>query len=528
MLFPMTRPFLSWCLLASSLILPNFVLADSSSLGEKQKALHLLNRLTFGPRPGDLARVQKMGPDAFIEEQLHPEKLDDSRVEKDLDAYPTLKATINSLLMEYPQPGVNILRPDLRDVVLSPADNEMAYGRIYSMVTELGAAKLIRLTESPRQLNEVMADFWYNHFNVSFDKNEDQWFTTAYERDVIRPHALGKFSDLLKAVAHSPAMLVYLDNNDNYADPNFKPMAMGEAATGKKTMMMQAMPGQGLRLNENYARELLELHTLGVDGGYAQKDVVETARVFTGWAVAGIHPDSAPQPVQFQFKAWHHDNNPKTILGREFAANGEKEGDEVLEFLARQPQTAHRIALKLCQRFVCDDPPKVLVDKVAAAFLRSDGDIPATLKALFNAPEFFDPKYYQAKVKTPLEFVASSLRALDAHPKDWGPTLHTLEAMGQPLFRCEAPTGYSENANAWVSSASLLGRTNYAADLFTGKPSFDKAPYDGDSAAILQNAFHRLLNDEVSTSTRDALAKADSSSGPLAALVLASPDFQRR
>ncbi|HVZ80340.1 MAG TPA: DUF1800 domain-containing protein [bacterium] len=515
------RPKFQIGFLIGLLLFPAFLPAKTAELTPKQKALLFLNRLTFGPAPGDLERVEKMGTEAFLEEQLAPEKLNDSAVEKELAQYPTLTQTINSLLMEYPQPGVNILRPDLRDVVLSPAEQEMAYGRIHNMVVELSKAKLTRITESPRQLDEVMVDFWFNHFNVSFQKNEVQWFTTSYVRDVIRPNALGKFSDLLKAVARSPAMLVYLDNNDNYADPNFKPVAMAEGnGAGKPAMMMQPMPGQGLRLNENYGRELMELHTLGVDAGYTQKDVTECSRVFTGWAVAGIHPDSAPQPVRFEFKPWHHDNNPKTILGHTFEPNGEKEGDEVLEFLSRQPQTAHRIAFKLCQRFVSDDPPPSLVKKVAASFLDSDGDIKTVLRTLFLSPEFTDPKYYQEKVKTPLEFVASALRATGTHPKDWEPTLKTLEAMGEPLFECEAPTGYPQTADAWVSSASLLGRANYAAQLTGGindQPS-------------LPALFHRLLNDEVSAATQKALTQraGDLGSGQLEALVLASPDFQRR
>jgi uncharacterized protein (DUF1800 family) len=514
------RPaFFRWFLIGLFLF-PALLPAKPAALTAKQKALLFLNRLTFGPAPGDLERVEKMGTEAFLEEQLAPEKLDDSSVEKQLAQYTTLNQTINSLYMEYPQPGINVLRPDLRNVTLSPVEQEMAYGRIYNMVTELSKAKLTRITESPRQLNEVMVDFWFNHFNVSFDKNEVEWFTTSYDRDVIRPNALGKFSDLLKAVAHSPAMLAYLDNNDNYADPNFKPVAMSQEK-GKPMMMMQSMPGQGLRLNENYGRELLELHTLGVDGGYTQKDVTETARVFTGWAVAGIQTDSAPQVIQFQFKPWHHDNNSKTILGRTFDADGEKEGNEVLEFLARQPQTAHRIALKLCQRFVSDDPPKALVQKVAEVFLASDGDIKTTLRAIFHSQEFLDPKTYQAKVKTPLEFVASSLRATGTRPKDWGPTLKTLEAMGEPLFRCEAPTGYPQTANAWVSSASLLGRANFAAHL---------ANAEGPTPPTLPELFHQLLNDEVSTTTQKALTKRADQLGPnqMEALVLASPDFQRR
>ena len=480
----------------------------------------------------------KMGPADYFQEQLSPEKLDNSLCDRDLKRYSTIDESINSLLMEYPQPGVDIMRPDLRNKVLSPEQNDEAYGRIYSMVTELSAAKLTRIAESRRQLYEVMVDFWFNHFNVSFDKNEVEWFTESYERDVIRPNALGNFKELLMAVAKSPAMMVYLDNNDNYADPNFKPVA--DPAMAGKGMMMQSMPGQGLRLNENYARELLELHTLGVDAGYTQKDVIETARVFTGWSVAGIQPDSAPQPVEFKFKPWHHDTNAKVILGQTFGPDdGVKEGEQVLTMLARRPETAKRIAFKLCQRFVADNPPPALVKRVADKYLESDCDIKATLMALFNSPEFFDPQYYRAKVKTPLEFVASAMRALDVHPSDWNPSIHVLEAMGESLYRCEAPTGYPQTANAWISSASLLGRTNFAARLFddTDKngPDINLKTFERDAAggggnAVLQNTSDILLNGEMSDKTRQALLTDQSSldTRHLAALVLASPDFQRR
>jgi uncharacterized protein (DUF1800 family) len=310
-------------------------------------------------------------------------------------------------------------------------------------------------------------------------------------------------------------------------------------AMGGEAMMMQNAPGKGQRINENYARELLELHTLGVDGGYSQKDVVETARVFTGWAVAGLSSDSAPQPVQFKFKPWHHDANEKTILGRTFAPDGEREGEEVLAMLSRRPETAKRIAFKLCQRFVADEPPTALVAKVADRFLSSDGDIRETLLAIFQAPEFLSPEHYRVKVKTPLEFVASALRALDARPTDWRATVRALETMGQPLYRCEAPTGYPQTAKAWVSSSSLLGRTNYAARLFGtsgkgelpfGLEPFEKGAQTGGGAVVLDNAFRVLLNGEVSESTRRALAvkREGSDTRKLAALVLASPDFQRR
>lgn len=520
-----------------------------SPLSNDQRSLQVLNRLSFGPRPGDVERLKKTGIPAYIEEQLSPEKLDDSACDHELKRYAILGESINSLLMEYPQPGINLLRPDLRGKRLSPQKEGEAYGLIYGMVNDLAAAKLTRAVLSQRQLFEVMVDFWYNHFNVDFNKDGIQWYIGAYERDAIRPHALGKFRDLLGAVAKSPAMLLYLDNNSNHADPSFKPVAMAGTDGQAGGMMMQAPPGMGTRINENYGRELLELHTLGVDGGYTQKDVMETARVFTGWAVAGISSDAEPATVAFVFKSWHHDTNPKVILGQTYdqgswsqtsqpgvgangapAQGGVSEGEAVLTMLCQRPETARFIARKLCQRFLDDDPPQPLVARVAAKFLASHGDIKETLRELFNSPEFLDPHYYRAKLKTPLEFVASALRATGSHPSEWAQTIASLETMGQPLYRCEPPTGYAQTASAWVSSTSLLARTNFSSDLVGGplpESVMVSVNRDGNS---LENACQLLLGGDVSEATRLALGKETGvdRTKKLLALVLASPDFQRR
>jgi uncharacterized protein (DUF1800 family) len=273
-----------------------------------------------------------------------------------------------------------------------------------------------------------------------------------------------------------------------------------------------------------------------VDGGYTQKDVIEAARVLTGWGVQSLNPDTAPGPIVFGFKPWHHDTNLKTVLGQTFGPDeGVQEGEKLLVMLSRQPATARFIARKLCQRFVADDPPPTLVKKVAEKFLETDGDIRETLRALFESPEFLDPRYYRDKVKTPLEYVASALRAVDAHSTDWGWINQNLEAMGEPLYRCEPPTGYPQVEALWVSSSAILARANFATRLFAypgkGSQQFSLEPFQAKDSSSFDPAFHVLLNDEVSNSTRKALETQNSKTTDpqtAGALVLASPDFQRR
>lgn len=515
--------------------IPSFAQTPAPTLTEDQQCLQVLNRITFGPKPGDLEKVKKMGLQAFIDEQLNPEKIDDSACEKDLSQFPILHESTLSLYLEYPHPAIRLFRPDLKNKIYTPGEEAMGYMRINQIATDLTAVKLTRAVESNRQLYEVMVDFWFNHFNVSSGKDGVQWLVPAYEKEAIRPHAMGKFSDLLMAVAKSPAMMIYLDNNTSLADPKFKPQP-GPGGMGGG-MMMQNAPGQGLRLNENYARELMELHTLGVDGGYTQKDVTEAARVLTGWGVKGLNPDTAPGPIEFEFKPWHHDTNVKTVLGQTFGPDeGIKEGEQLLAMLSKKPATAKFIARKLCQRFVADDPPPALVKRVADKFLETDGDIKETLRAIFDSPEFLDPRYYRAKVKTPFEYVASALRAVDAHSTDWGWVDQNMDAMGEPLYRCEPPTGYPQVAALWVSSSAILSRANFATRLFAypdkGSQRFSLKPFQPEgSESSLDRSFDFLLNGEVSDSTRRALEARNLKSldaQTAGALVLSSPDFQRR
>ncbi|HTC21592.1 MAG TPA: DUF1800 domain-containing protein [bacterium] len=502
-------------------------------LTDRQKDLQVLNRLTFGPRAADLDYIKKIGIQTFITEQLNPEKIDDSACERDLKKFDLITKSPEELMTLYPDPANPIRRPELRGKIRDKQSADEAYHNIEKMGMELASAKLTRAVESRRQLQEVMVDFWFNHFNVHFWKNEVPWLIIPYERDTIRPHAMGKFRDLLLAVAQSPAMLVYLDNASNHGNP-----------TGAGNM----------KINENYGRELLELHTVGVDGGYTQKDVIDAARTLTGWGFQGMGYNSAPVPVTFKFKPYQHDNGTKVVLGYSFGPNqGEAEGIQLIAMLASHPSTAHFIATKLCRRFVSDDPPEDLVKRVAARFLETDGDIRETLKAIFDSPEFFDPQYYRAKIKTPLEFAAGSLRAAGTTIIGWEPVYWDLQGMGEPLYLCEPPTGYPDVAKAWIGSGSLLTRINFATDLFkTPYGGYLRTDVDGlegnaaynDGQTMLNNLIHNLLLDDISQTSRQALEKQlenpDISqvslfghkkgidNKKLAALVLSVPEFQKR
>ncbi len=406
----------------------------SKQLSDRQRAEHALNRLGFGPRPGDVDRVLAEGVDKWIERQLHPEKIDDAAVVARLASFETLKMNNGDMIEQYYKPIVQARRAK-KEGQDDENNEELKSMRQKSrrVVGELMAQRIIRATESDRQLDEVMADFWLNHFNVFAGKGIDRFLLTSYERDVIRPRMWGKFEDLLMATAKSPAMMFYLDN--------------ARSRSGA--------------INENYAREIMELHTLGVDGGYTQKDVTELARVLTGWSIDRRSGQFAFHPVQ-------HDRGAKTVLGVRLQG-GIDEGERMIHVLAHHPSTARHIATKLCQRLVADDPPKALVDRVAAVFLKSDGDLRATVKAVTDSPEFWDPKVYRAKVKTPFEYVISALRASNAKVINPIPVARSLQKIGEPLYGAQPPTGYSDKAEAWVNSGAEVNRMNFAVDLASNK-----------------------------------------------------------
>jgi len=336
--------------------------------------------------------------------------------------------------------------PDLRRKL------EMSAGPAQVVARDLTESKMLRAIYSHRQLAEVMADFWFNHFNVFMDKGADRYLLTEYERDTIRPRVFGKFRDLLEATAKSPAMLFYLDNWQSVG-PN-APQPRGPNAKGQKR-----------GLNENYGRELMELHTLGVDGGYTQKDVTEVARCFTGWTI-----NQPQRGGRFMFNPRLHDDGEKIVLGVKIpAGGGMSDGEKVLDILAHHPSTAHFISREIAQRFVADDPPESLVTRMAQTFLKTDGDIRAVLQTMLDSREFWSEGAYRTKVKSPLEMVASAVRAVNGDVDFAAPLVNQLTQLGQPLYRKVEPTGYSNSSREWLNSAGLVARMNFALQLASNK-----------------------------------------------------------
>jgi uncharacterized protein (DUF1800 family) len=548
------------------------------------RMLHALNRLTFGPRRGDLAAMKQMGLDRWFDQQLHPEKIDDSAFEARLAAFPAMKLQQAELMRRYPNaqmlrlvmdqrlpmpsdpagmaiyrdgiaryeharakqeaaqavtmtasaamtakeknvadmakgaeevstalPGDMVdpatpamaaheeqfysgleavkiinLPPDKRiKRILAMQPEELANFRKSLSGSELAAAaegltpeqreiltalaggprmvgaellatRLLRDVYSQRQLEAVMTDFWLNHFNVYVRKNQNEpYLLPSYERDAIRPHALGRFEDLLVATAKSPAMLVYLDNVQSIGPGSLAATRVSRLKTQMPDAKIPAALPQGL--NENYARELMELHTLGVNGGYTQADVTQVADVFTGWTI--------DQPLRgggFQFEERRHEPGSKTVMGKRISEEGEREGLEVLHMLATSPATATFISNKLAVRFVSDTPPPALVDRMAKTFLASNGDIAAVLRTMFDSPEFWSPEIYRSKIKTPIEFVVSAARATDVDITNALPMVRALDKLGMPLYGMQTPNGYSWMAEPWVSSGALVSRMNFA------------------------------------------------------------------
>jgi uncharacterized protein (DUF1800 family) len=392
-----------------------------------QEVTHLLNRVAFGPRPGDPERVRKLGIDHYIDQQLHPERIDDSAIASRLVSIPSIRMSTPEILEKYPRPqrltralGVNRNQP-----------------RPQQLLQELIAHKIVRAVHSERQLQEVMADFWFNHFNVFWGKNANRWLTTAFDIHVIRPHALGKFKELLMATARSPAMLFYLDNH------------VSSAQRG---------------INENYARELMELHTLGVDGGYTQKDVQEVARAFTGWAI-----DAPQRNGEFLFRPRMHDAGEKIVLGRKLNVGGIRDGEAVIDILAGHPSTARFVSTKLVRRFVADDPPDSLVKNVAGVHQKTGGDIREMMRAILTSKEFHSSSSLLAKTKTPFEYAVSAIRSLDGSAGGSRELAQSIGRMGQPLYQCQPPTGFPDQGEHWLSNGAVLERLNFAVALTAGK-----------------------------------------------------------
>jgi uncharacterized protein (DUF1800 family) len=661
-------------------------------LDDQKRAVHALNRLTFGPRPGDVERVRQMGVDKWIDLQLHPERISDSALDAKLAAFRTLRMDTNQIIENFPpeqlirqvadgkaalprdpmqrvvyeaqlqrledkkekkeeakagaeaknapvtktsclemtcpvskdsanNDGAQIadtvetrrrearrrdslktqeladLAPDDRMkefLAMSPEDQivlattrgakadalleglnprqketvEALNNPQQVVVNELTQAKLVRAIYSERQLDEVMTDFWINHFNVFINKDADRYLMTSYERDAIRPHVLGRFEDLLIATAKSPAMMFYLDNWLSVGPDSEKAMGVAPNPRGHDSNHPRGRPSsnvkrrQAVGLNENYGRELMELHTLSVNGGYSQKDVTEVAKVFTGWTIDPPQKGSA-----FRFDPHMHEPGTKTVLGHRIKENGEKEGLEVLHLLARNPNTAHFISQKLAIRFVSDDPPPALVDRMAKTYLKKSGDIREVLRTMFKSPEFWAPEDYRAKVKTPLEFVVSAVRASGANVDDTRALVGTLNNMGMMPYAMLPPTGYSMKAETWVNSSALLARMNFALGLVAGKirgvkvdavalaaralpagattgAATDSSTRMTDAQEALAALENSLLAGDVSRQTHETISKQledpkisqrrlDDPKRPpnmaaIAGLILGSPEFQRR
>jgi len=466
-------------------------------LSQEQKILHFLNRTSFGPTAEQVQRASRLGIPAYLDEQLMPEKIADSYVEEKIGALKTIRLNSRELFELYPPPKV----AQERAMAMTGEMNAPRF-----IILELQQARLLRAVYSQRQLYEVIVDFWSNHFNIFAAKGADRWLTTSYDRDTIRPHALGKFRDLLLATAQSPAMLFYLDN--------WLSVSPGAG------MARVAVNARRRGINENYAREIMELHTLGVDGGYSQQDVHEVARCFTGWTLIRPRGDA-----EYIFEPRLHDHGAKTVLGTRISAGGGVEdGMKVIDLLARHPSTARFISTKLVRRLVADDPPASLVNRAAEAFRRSDGDTRIVIRAIADAPEFYSAQAYRAKVKKPLEFVASALRATNAETRVTPQLLRYLGRMGEPLFLAQPPTGYPDVGASWTSPDMLLTRMNFAADLTANRLDGTRV-----SPAVLRDtqSFVRLIApDSLSPTTGAALSETEGADA--LALLLAAPEFQRR
>ena len=455
-----------------------------------QQVNHVLSRLTFGARPGDVENVRKMGVDRWIAAQLQPERIDDGRAEGFFAGFEAYHTSGADLLRKYPPPQQLVNRLGGDRAKLSREDSlrlqESRQG-LRRLTVELESGRVARAVLSERQLQEVMTDFWLNHFTVYIQKNpQERYHIAEYENETIRPNALGKFRTLLGAVAKSPAMLIYLDNALSQADSG-RPRLLtaggrggrgGRGALGAgRPGLPPGRPGRGLPpgttpemamqqltarrpagLNENYGRELLELHTLGVDGGYTQDDVINTARALTGWTVL--------PPLQgggdFYFAPAMHDAGEKVVLGHALqAGRGIEDGEEVLDIVAHHPVTARYIAAKLVRRFVSDEPPTSLVERAAEVFRRSDGDIREVVRSIVTSPEFFSRGAYRSKVKSPFEVVTSAMRALAAQPDPTPRMAQIVATLGQPIYGHQAPNGWPETGDQWMNTGAILNRINF-------------------------------------------------------------------
>lgn len=523
------KPFLALILICSGIIfLPSFLIDSTDTphfnfpykqagLTDRQAAAHLLSRFTYGSRPGDIDAAVKLGAEKWFLQQLDS-KLPDDSLNAVIGNWDVNKMSNEEILAAYPRP-VLVRRMAIQDGVLSKdsanaAINIKDRAKLAAYMKQKGIKpqqdlfrqfinqKIVRAAYSKNQMQEVLTDFWFNHFNVSLTKNACAVYIPTYERDVIRPNVAGKFETLLLATAKSPAMLLYLDNfsssgtnsnmaamaNNSQAQKRLQAlqsqMKMGDSTSQQAQILkrlQQAKKAAGL--NENYAREVMELHTLGVDGGYTQADVTQAARVLTGWtvnpkvsyggndlmkkAVAAVGKKRLEQAGlvedgDFIFAANRHDNGEKTVLGKSFPANGGyQEGVELLKMLAHNASTAKFISKKIAVRFVSDNPPQTLIDKMAKSFVQNDGDIKQVLITMASSPEFWSKEALREKTKSPFELAISSVRALNATVQQPYQLNTWITKMGQKIYYYQAPTGFPDQGQYWINTGSLLNRMNF-------------------------------------------------------------------
>jgi uncharacterized protein (DUF1800 family) len=499
-----TRKYLVTLTSSIWLLLANIAQAEPVN----PKVIHILNRLSLGIRPGEIEQVQKIGVDKYIQQQLNPDSIPESPIlTEKLSKLDTINLSPVELFQRYnPNRKIDIQSP-------IPADKKIQQQQARQVTNQSIEARLWRSIYSQRQLNEVMVDFWYNHFNVYADKGIDKLWVGAYEQQAIRPYAMGKFRDLLGATARHPAMLFYLDNWQNSVpNPHKKGRSQG--------------------LNENYARELMELHTLGVDGGYKQDDVISLAKILTGWGFKQPG-QKVPDGYSFQFNSNRHDFSNKTFLNQNIIGSGIGEGEQALDLLSRHPSTAHQISFKLAQYFVADNPPKSLIDKLSNRFIATDGDIKLVLDTLFHSPEFWNSKSYGTKFKTPYQYAISSVRSTGTDVNNVKALNDFLKQLGMPIYGCPTPNGYKNTQDAWLNPDSMTRRINYATNLAKGKlpisasittPANSLTPVP--MVAIDPVKLSATLGNIFSTQTQQAI----SSSNPdiRAALILGSPEFMKK
>jgi uncharacterized protein (DUF1800 family) len=580
------------------MFLPSLVLARPANadkkLSEEQKIIHVLNRLGFGARPGDVEKVKAMGLQKYIDQQLDPSKIDDSVAEAKVKGLDIFGMSTADLFAKYPNPGALLRqlegnRPGQQQQQPAANDDQMTdkerqerqqkLREIYAkydlrpagqMLPQIVSNRVLRAVYSERQLQEVMVDFWQNHFNVFAGKAAVRWYIPSYERDVIRKNALGNFKDLLLGTAQHPAMLFYLDNFESVS-PNAQapgnnqnaqrlqqmirsgqpipPQArqrmkdqfgLNDAQLDQRLKEMRKNPPQQQQrrgINENYARELMELHTLGVDGGYTQKDIIEVAKCFTGWTIAdprgyrrsaanmitgdedrriarlqrqaGVTDDL--ESGEFYFNPRWHEGGAKMVLGQKVDEGGVKDGLKVIDILVKNPATAKFIAKKLAVKFVSDNPDEGLVKRVAEAFTKSSGDIKTTLRALFTDKEFFAAENYRAKIKTPFELAVSSIRAVGGNTNAGPAMMAMLNKLGEVPYGYQAPTGYPDAAEDWVNTGALLERLNFAIAVASNRipgTRVDLKQFDQkEKSKILDTAISQILDNDVSAATRSTLLK---------------------